>query len=63
MRPLQEVLISHYYREANKVADVLANMGCNLKSGVVIYDCPLPEIKKVLFVDSIGVGWPLLMPK
>jgi len=51
------VLISHCYRETNKVADALANMGCNLKSGVIIYDRPLPEIKEVLFVDSIGVGW------
>jgi len=33
-----EVLISHCYREANKIADALANIGCNLTSGLAMYD-------------------------
>jgi len=58
-----QVIISHCYREANKVADTLANMGCNLSSDVVIFDYPPPEVKEVLFADCIGVGWPRMMTK
>ena len=31
-----EVRISHCYREANKVADALANIGCTLTAGLKI---------------------------
>jgi len=57
-----EALISHCFREANKVTDALANIGCNLVSSYVIYDFPLPEVREVLFADSIEVGWPRMMP-
>ena len=55
------VIISHCYREANKVADALANIGCNLSSTLAIFDRPPPEIQELLFADSIGVGWPRTM--
>ena len=51
-----EVRISHCYREANKVADALANMGCNFTSGVAIYDFPLPEIREDLLIVLGSVG-------
>ena len=62
-QPGWQVIISHCYCEANKVADTLVNMGCNITSGLVVYDCPPPEVQEVLFADSIGVGWPRLMSK
>jgi hypothetical protein len=36
-----EVVIKHSYWEANKCADVLANIGCNLDSHTIFYAfCP-----------------------
>ncbi|CAJ2679356.1 unnamed protein product [Trifolium pratense] len=36
-----EVEVSHTYREANKCADALANLGCSLANEIVFYDrCP-----------------------
>jgi hypothetical protein len=36
-----EVVINHTYREANKYADILANIECTLDSNIVYYDtCP-----------------------
>ena len=58
-----QVTISHCFREANKVADALANIGCNLQSGVAMYERPPNEVKELLFADCIGVGWPRRMIK
>jgi hypothetical protein len=36
-----EVVINHSYREANKCADVFANIGCTIDTHMVYYDtCP-----------------------
>ncbi|KAJ8431324.1 hypothetical protein Cgig2_013540 [Carnegiea gigantea] len=53
-----DIHISHCYREANQVADTLANMGIELDSGVTYYYLPPMEVKGVLLTDVGGVYWP-----
>ena len=50
--------ISHCYREANQVADILANMGCDGTLGVIIHRVPPTGVGEALYVDSLGVYWP-----
>jgi ribonuclease HI len=48
------VEISHTYREANKCADALANIGCSLVSNCVFYDrCPA-QIMDMYEFDLLG---------
>jgi hypothetical protein len=60
-----EVVVHHSYRESNKCADALANIGCKLGYGSVVYDrCPTqscghhgdiyPEINCFVIVFSFG---------
>lgn len=53
-----EVYVSHCYREANQVADILANMGIGIDMGVIFYQSQPMEIKDVLLTDVRGVYWP-----
>ena len=50
-----EVKITHCYREANKVADILANKGVDGMLGVTIYQSPPTEACEALYADSVGV--------
>jgi ribonuclease HI len=50
-----EVVIDHVYREANKCADMLANIGCTLDTHMVYYDiCPI-ECHSVMLADVLGI--------
>jgi len=53
-----EVKISHCFREANQVADMLAKMVIEGMLGLTIYRVPLVETRDALYVDSVGVSWP-----
>jgi len=53
-----EVKISHCYREANQVADILANKGVVGMLGVIKYQSPPTEIREALYADAVGVFWP-----
>ena len=53
-----EIRISHCPREANQVADILANMGCAGTSGVSVYSLPPRDVREALYADSLGVYWP-----
>ena len=53
-----EVRISHYFREANQVADKLANIGTMGELGVQIFRVPPKEAHKALYADCMGVSWP-----
>ena len=53
-----EVKISHCYREANQVADILANKGVDNSLGVRKYQSPPVEIREALYADVVGVLWP-----
>jgi hypothetical protein len=52
------VVVHHYYCEANQVADALANHGCTLFSGCVVFDdCP-SYVRHMILVDLVGVTTP-----
>ena len=53
-----EVRVTHCFREANQVADKLANMGIEGNLGVKIYHAPPVEAREALFFDQMGVAWP-----
>ncbi|MCH81760.1 ethylene responsive transcription factor 1b, partial [Trifolium medium] len=53
-----EVKIAHTYREANKCADALANVGCQLGRELIFYeDCP-PHMKDIVLADVMGITTP-----
>lgn len=56
-----EVLVSHCYREANQVADKLANLGVDINNGCMIYESPPVEVRDCLFADSVGASWPRMI--
>jgi len=53
-----EVRVSHCFREANQVADKLANMGTEGSLGVKIYRVPPMETQEALYANGMGVSWP-----
>ena len=52
-----EVKVYHVYREANRVADILANLGCAQPLGVIVHDTPPRDVLEALYADSLGVYW------
>ena len=52
-----EVIIGHCYREANQVADKLANMTISCSFSCTIFDTPQREVMPLLFADNVGVSW------
>ena len=56
-----EVKITHCFREANHVADILANKGVEGTPGVTKYPLPPGDIRDALYADDIGVSWPRLV--
>ena len=52
------VKISHCFREANQVADKLANLGVESQLGVKKYRAPPEETREALYADNLGVLWP-----
>ncbi|KAK2394949.1 hypothetical protein QL285_056723 [Trifolium repens] len=56
-----EVHISHAYRESNKCADALANIGCTLENETTYYEnCP-SQIRELLLADVLGITTPRLI--
>lgn len=49
--------ISHIYRKANKVADGMANFGCDLDELLVPFDHPSHPEEPLVFVDFLGSVW------
>jgi ribonuclease HI len=56
-----EVKISHVFREANRCADILANMGSVGSTELVLYDYPPSEVALIAFDDLRGVSLPRLI--
>lgn len=52
------VTIKHVYREANKVADGLVDLGCSLgeNNPYVLFDTPPNRVKQYVAHDVIGVS-------
>jgi ribonuclease HI len=56
------VEISHSYREANKCADALANIGCSLNHEILVFDdCP-SHIRDIYRDDRMGVSILRMIP-
>ncbi|PNX77836.1 ethylene responsive transcription factor 1b, partial [Trifolium pratense] len=47
-----EVEVNHSYRESNKCADALANIGCTIDSHITYYDSCPPECHFFQFVEK-----------
>jgi hypothetical protein len=54
------VRIRHVYREANKVADALASIGCR-SVGCIMFDFPPVGIDQLCLADSLGVTTPRIV--
>ncbi|XP_057432959.1 uncharacterized protein LOC130725784 [Lotus japonicus] len=53
-----EVICRHTLREANQVADCLANLAHSLDLGTHVLDVPPPSCRNLLFFDVTGVSYP-----
>jgi ribonuclease HI len=53
-----EVRITHVFREANRCADVLANIGSEGQHGIVFFDNPPYQVAQVFYDDCMGVSTP-----
>ncbi|CAA7018667.1 unnamed protein product [Microthlaspi erraticum] len=56
-----EVRISHVFREANRVADGLANLAFTLSLGFHLFDVVPSSLESLLWEDEIGVTYPRLV--
>ncbi|KAJ8444214.1 hypothetical protein Cgig2_028095 [Carnegiea gigantea] len=56
-----EVQVTHCYREANKVADTLANVGVTLNCNFIVYTHPPRELDSLLYADKIGTKFPRMI--
>src|SRR3954469_16833008 len=56
MAKLDDVLIAHSVREMNKCADILASVGCNGDSEILLYPSPPVCISGFLAEDARGVS-------
>jgi ribonuclease HI len=56
-----EVQINHVYREANRGADMLANLGCEGTGETVTFDHPPIEVIQIIDEDCRGVSFPRLI--
>ncbi|MCI09825.1 putative non-LTR retroelement reverse transcriptase, partial [Trifolium medium] len=57
-----DVKIAHAYRESNKCADVLANIGCTLDREIIFYDSCPSQIKDLLLANEMGITTPRMIP-
>ena len=53
-----EVQVTHCFREANQVANRVANMGVTSSIGIIIYQHPPLEVRDLMFADCMGATWP-----
>ncbi|CAJ2664280.1 unnamed protein product [Trifolium pratense] len=56
-----EIKICHSYREANKCADALANIGCQQESTLMIYEHCLAQLSSLLLADVMEIATPRLI--
>jgi ribonuclease HI len=56
-----EVQITHVYREANRCADMLANMGSEGSSGINYFENPPTRVLQIVEDDARGVSFPRLI--
>jgi hypothetical protein len=56
------VEVHHTYREANKCADGLTNMGCTLDYNIRIFDSCPSQLAELFNADNMGITTPRLIP-
>jgi ribonuclease HI len=61
MEDFQEVCIIHVYREANRCADMLANIGCRSSGSTVYFEYPPFEVLQIVDDDYRGVSFPRIV--
>ena len=49
------IRFNHCYREANRVADHMANLGVEQSSSMVTFDSPPTSVGSLLFEDVSGI--------
>ncbi|KAK7267371.1 hypothetical protein RIF29_20042 [Crotalaria pallida] len=57
-----QVSVQHIYREANKCADAMANIGCNSDWGISFFDNPPPQVASLMLFDVMGGSSPRFIP-
>ena len=57
-----QVCLTHIYREANSVADFMANMAHSLPNGMHLFTSPPVGIYSIILQDMIGVAKPCVVP-
>lgn len=57
-----EVSIQHCYREANRVADWLANYGVEMEQRLIIFEAVPVDLRNVLMEDLRGMTIARLVP-
>ncbi|KAL9453332.1 hypothetical protein AB3S75_009020 [Citrus x aurantiifolia] len=57
-----QVCLTHIYREANSVADFMANMALSLPSGMHLFSSPPMGTYSAILQDMIGVAKPRIVP-
>lgn len=56
------VLVSHSYREANQVADWLANKGVVQSEDILTFNHPPHALYQLLHADFLGIAWTRRVP-
>jgi hypothetical protein len=56
-----EIRITHVYREANRCANMLANMRSEGVSGIAYFENPPPSVVQIVENDVRGVIFPRLI--
>jgi ribonuclease HI len=56
-----EIRIIHVFREANRCADALANMGSEGYSGIEVFVSPPSKVRQIVDEDARGVSFPRLI--
>ena len=55
--------MEYCYKETNKVADYLANLGVDQESSLAIFLQPPNGAKTILFQDCCGISWTRMVRK
>ena len=55
------VKLKHYFRESNKTADFLANVGIEQDHHIPLHNNPPVPLFSILFEDNCTVAWPRLI--
>jgi hypothetical protein len=60
LEDFQEVWIIHVFREVNRCADMLANIGCSNIGSIVYFEHPPAEVIQIVDDDYRGASFPRL---